>query len=176
VFNLLLQVSMDGRLTDSQGRTWDLAAQVVVYDQQLEPRALERGAHRRTSRTAKQTWIALMRPWRQALSPVRQNFLNRHHELDSAFPRFRRRIYSASCAAAWLSSASLLAEKQLELQVEEAGGRPARARATKPEYGSSGVRRCAPPDRETPGHRAARGSFRGLGGEGQLAPESAPQP
>ncbi|MEY3735490.1 MAG: ATPase, partial [Cyanobacteriota bacterium] len=114
VFNLLLQVLDDGRLTDSQGRTVDFRHTVVIMTSNLASRAILEHA-----RQAEADPAALEAAVDRALaSQFRPEFLNRIDEVI----RFRplaatdlERIVRLQIR----DLAALLAEQNLELRVEE---------------------------------------------------------
>jgi ATP-dependent Clp protease ATP-binding subunit ClpA len=135
VFNLLLQVLDDGRLTDSQGRTVDFRHTVVIMTSNLASRSIL--DHARGGLDAAQLEEAVD----QALAArFRPEFLNRIDEVI----RFR------PLAAADLSRivrlqlaelSALLAEQQLQLQVEEPVIEALAAQGYEPEYGARPLRR-----------------------------------
>jgi ATP-dependent Clp protease ATP-binding subunit ClpA len=170
VFNLLLQVLDDGRLTDSQGRTVDFRHTVVIMTSNLASRAiLERaragreawapapGSDERSGAAAAPAAIGSSveaqaasdrerdRQLDQAVDEAlarqfRPEFLNRIDEVI----RFRplgpadlQRIVRLQLA----ELASLLAEQQLELEVEEAAVALLAAQGYEPEYGARPLRR-----------------------------------
>ncbi len=152
VFNLLLQVLDDGRLTDSQGRTVDFRHTVVIMTSNLASRAILEHARARRSRSADpaaaaeagpeaQAEAALERAVDQALaSHFRPEFLNRIDEVI----RFRplepadlRRIVRLQLA----ELAALLREQQLDLEVDEEAIEDLAAQGHEPEYGARPLRR-----------------------------------
>jgi len=156
VFNLLLQVLDDGRLTDSQGRTVDFRHTVVIMTSNLASRAiLERaragrldeaepdplaeagdpaGAEAERDRTLD---VAV----EQALArQFRPEFLNRIDEVIRFRPLGRdelHRIVRLQLA----ELAALLREQQLQLQVEEAVVTALGEQGYEPEYGARPLRR-----------------------------------
>jgi len=149
VFNLLLQVLDDGRLTDSQGRTVDFRHTVVIMTSNLASRAiLERARAARSQpgevsgpESAADLDRRLDRAVEEALArQFRPEFLNRIDELI----RFRplaaadlQRIVRLQLA----ELASLLREQQLELEVEEAAVALLAEQGYEPEYGARPLRR-----------------------------------
>ncbi|QPN67820.1 ATP-dependent Clp protease ATP-binding subunit [Synechococcus sp. CBW1006] len=151
VFNLLLQVLDDGRLTDSQGRTVDFRHTVVIMTSNLASRAiLEHARARRAAMAscaadpetaAAEAEAALERAVDQALaSHFRPEFLNRIDEVI----RFRplepadlQRIVRLQLA----ELAGLLREQQLELQVDEPAIEALAIQGYEPEYGARPMRR-----------------------------------
>ncbi len=135
VFNLLLQVLDDGRLTDSQGRTVDFRHTVVIMTSNLASRAIldrARGSLQEPE---------LEQAVEQALSrQFRPEFLNRIDEVI----RFRplgpaelQRIVRLQLA----ELAALLREQQLEFVVDEAVVTALADQAYEPEYGARPLRR-----------------------------------
>ena len=155
VFNLLLQVLDDGRLTDSQGRTVDFRHTVVIMTSNLASRAIleraraGRGAGASAPGSGEEAGAAseqerdrqLDQAVEEALArQFRPEFLNR---LDEVI-RFRplgpadlQRIVRLQLA----ELAALLAEQQLELEVEEAAVALLAAQGYEPEYGARPLRR-----------------------------------
>ncbi|MEA5474315.1 AAA family ATPase, partial [Synechococcus sp. CCY9201] len=159
VFNLLLQVLDDGRLTDSQGRTVDFRHTVVIMTSNLASRAILEHARARRAAMASAALAssaagpesavaetvaaeaALERAVDQALaSHFRPEFLNRIDEVI----RFRplepadlQRIVRLQLA----ELAGLLREQQLELQVDEPAIEALAIQGYEPEYGARPMRR-----------------------------------
>ena len=157
VFNLLLQVLDDGRLTDSQGRTVDFRHTVVIMTSNLASRAILDSA--RAVREAgvepdqqawldQQTWLDQQID--QALaSQFRPEFLNRIDEVI----RFRplgpddlQRIVRLQLA----ELARLLAEQHLELEVPEPVVQALAEQGYEPEYGARPLRRVLRRQLENP--------------------------
>ena len=134
VFNLLLQVLDDGRLTDSQGRTVDFRNTVVIMTSNLASQALLE--HARNGDGA-----ALDAAIEAALArQFRPEFLNRIDEVI----RFRplaaddlQRIVRLQLAEV----AELLAEQQLQLEVDDAVVQALAEQGYEPEYGARPLRR-----------------------------------
>ena len=145
VFNLLLQVLDDGRLTDSQGRTVDFRHTVVIMTSNLASRAIldaARGAGRAEGSEGggdQQAWLD--RQIDQALaSHFRPEFLNRIDEVIRFRPLGRddlQRIVRLQLA----ELSALLAEQQLELVVEESVVAGLAEQGYEPEYGARPLRR-----------------------------------
>jgi ATP-dependent Clp protease ATP-binding subunit ClpA len=139
VFNLLLQVLDDGRLTDSQGRTVDFRHTVVIMTSNLAGRAiLERARAPQESPEAEE---ALRQEVDQALArQFRPEFLNRIDEVIRFRPLGKedlRRIVHLQLR----ELAHLLAEQQLRLEVDEAVVAALAERGWEPEYGARPLRR-----------------------------------
>jgi ATP-dependent Clp protease ATP-binding subunit ClpA len=141
VFNLLLQVLDDGRLTDSQGRTVDFRHTVVIMTSNLASRAILESARRGGAEAGDEPDRTLEEAVDQALSrQFRPEFLNRIDEVI----RFRplgpadlQRIVRLQLA----ELAALLREQQLELQVDEAVVSSLAEQGYEPEYGARPLRR-----------------------------------
>ena len=143
VFNLLLQVLDDGRLTDSQGRTVDFRHTVVILTSNLASRAILEAARQRRqgSAPAPQIEQQLEQAVDQALArQFRPEFLNRIDEVI----RFRplepadlQRIVHLQIA----ELAALLAEQGLRLEVSEPVVAALAEQGYEPEYGARPLRR-----------------------------------
>ncbi len=135
VFNVLLQVLDDGRLTDSQGRTVDFRHTVVVMTSNLASRAILDNA--RTGADPAQ----LEQQVEQALaSQFRPEFLNRIDEVirfQPLGPEQLQRIVHLQLA----DLAALLREQGLELQVDAPVVPWLAQQGYEPEYGARPLRR-----------------------------------
>jgi ATP-dependent Clp protease ATP-binding subunit ClpA len=135
VFNVLLQVLDDGRLTDSQGRTVDFRHTVVVMTSNLASRAIL--DHARSAGDPAQ----LEQQVEQALaSQFRPEFLNRIDEVirfQPLGPEQLQRIVHLQLA----ELAALLREQGLELQVEPPVVPWLAQQGYEPEYGARPLRR-----------------------------------
>jgi ATP-dependent Clp protease ATP-binding subunit ClpA len=135
VFNLLLQVLDDGRLTDSQGRTVDFRHTVVILTSNLASRAILE--HARGGLEERQLEQAVD----EALaSRFRPEFLNRIDEVirfRPLAPEDLQRIVRLQLA----ELADLLGEQQLSLQVDEDVVAALAAQGYEPEYGARPLRR-----------------------------------
>jgi ATP-dependent Clp protease ATP-binding subunit ClpB len=149
VFNLLLQVLDDGRLTDSQGRTVDFRHTVVIMTSNLASRAILEAARGEEAgegsdvggdqNADRQTWLDQQID--QALaSQFRPEFLNRIDEVIRFRPLGRadlQRIVRLQLA----ELTALLAEQHLELVVEEPVVAALAEQGYEPEYGARPLRR-----------------------------------
>ncbi|MCP9887555.1 AAA family ATPase [Cyanobium sp. ATX 6A2] len=139
VFNLLLQVLDDGRLTDSQGRTVDFRHTVVIMTSNLASRAILENARSGADPEVRER--QLDEAVEAALaSHFRPEFLNRIDEVI----RFRplaaddlQRIVRLQLA----ELGALLAEQGLELVVEEPVVQALAEQGYEPEYGARPLRR-----------------------------------
>ncbi len=136
VFNLLLQVLDDGRLTDSQGRTVDFRHTVVIMTSNLASRAILDNARQALGEQQLQQQIE------QALaSQFRPEFLNRIDEVIRFRPLERsdlQRIVRLQLA----ELSALLAEQQLRLEVTEPVVQALAEQGYEPEYGARPLRRA----------------------------------
>jgi hypothetical protein len=144
VFNLLLQVLDDGRLTDSQGRTVDFRHTVVIMTSNLASRAILESARRggvEGEGASAEAERALEEAVDQALArQFRPEFLNRIDEVIRFRPLGRsdlQRIVRLQIK----ELEALLAEQQLQLQVEDAVVALLAQQGYEPEYGARPLRR-----------------------------------
>jgi ATP-dependent Clp protease ATP-binding subunit ClpB len=152
VFNLLLQVLDDGRLTDSQGRTVDFRHTVVIMTSNLASRAILERARSASStdggrdphapeegEQAQERSLDLA--VEEALSrQFRPEFLNRIDEVIRFRPLARadlERIVRLQLA----ELAALLREQHLELELDEAVVVALAQQGYEPEYGARPLRR-----------------------------------
>jgi ATP-dependent Clp protease ATP-binding subunit ClpB len=142
VFNLLLQVLDDGRLTDSQGRTVDFRHTVVIMTSNLASRAILESARRRgqdPDGPGDENWLAEQVD--QALaSQFRPEFLNRIDEVirfRPLEPQDLQRIVRLQLA----ELAGLLGEQGLALEVPEPVVQALARQGYEPEYGARPLRR-----------------------------------
>jgi ATP-dependent Clp protease ATP-binding subunit ClpA len=145
VFNLLLQVLDDGRLTDSQGRTVDFRHTVVIMTSNLAGREiLERARlHRQDGEPDAQTEAdrRLTEAVERALArQFRPEFLNRIDEVirfRPLQPEDLQRIVQLQLK----ELTNLLREQKLELHVDEAVVEALAREGYEPEYGARPLRR-----------------------------------
>ncbi|MCB4408159.1 ATP-dependent Clp protease ATP-binding subunit [Synechococcus sp. MU1642] len=145
VFNLLLQVLDDGRLTDSQGRTVDFRHTVVVMTSNLaSPAILEHARSESTNESVLQQQVDAA-----LSSQFRPEFLNRIDEVI----RFRPLEVSDLVRIVQLQLkdlAALLAEQGLALLVDEAVAEAIARQGHEPEYGARPLRRVLRRQLENP--------------------------
>jgi len=152
VFNLLLQVLDDGRLTDSQGRTVDFRHTVIVMTSNLASRAILDTAKLSKEKESEVEYLEekLTKNIDQALSQkFRPEFLNRIDEVI----RFRPlktgdlqqiiRLYLTDLK-------NLLAEQGLELRVDQSAIEILALQGYEPEYGARPLRRVLRRQLENP--------------------------
>ena len=148
VFNLLLQVLDDGRLTDSQGRTVDFRHTVVIMTSNLASRAILENA--RAGGDPAEREQALEQAVDQALAAqFRPEFLNRIDEVirfRPLAPADLQRIVRLQLA----ELARLLAEQHLELEVPEPVVQALAEQGYEPEYGARPLRRVLRRQLENP--------------------------
>ncbi|MBQ8966305.1 ATP-dependent chaperone ClpB [Ruminococcus sp.] len=116
VFNILLQVLDDGRVTDSQGRTIDFKNTVIILTSNLGSPFILEGIDEQTgdiSEEAKENVNELLR------SHFRPEFLNRLDEIVMYKPLLKSEIYSI-CGLMLKSLEKRLADKRLKLEISEA--------------------------------------------------------
>ena len=146
VFNLLLQVLDDGRLTDSQGRTVDFRHTVVIMTSNLASRAILERARAGSSEPAdpgrdQHLDRELERAVDEALArQFRPEFLNRIDEVIRFRP-LRPADLQRIVRLQLVELAALLREQQLELEVEEAAVTLLAEQGYEPEYGARPLRR-----------------------------------
>ncbi len=141
VFNVLLQVLDDGRLTDSQGRTVDFRHTVVVMTSNLASRAILDSSRQAQSGDDAEVAQALDSVVDDALAHhFRPEFLNRIDEVI----RFRplgvhdlERIVRLQLA----DLTRLLAEQGLELRIDDEVAHDLATLGFEPEYGARPLRR-----------------------------------
>ena len=141
VFNVLLQVLDDGRLTDSQGRTVDFRHTVVVMTSNLASRAILESARQAQAGDDAVDVQALDTAVDEALAHhFRPEFLNRIDEVI----RFRplgvedlEQIVRLQLA----DLARLIREQGLELRVDDAVAHDLAILGLEPEYGARPLRR-----------------------------------
>ncbi|MGB5240165.1 MAG: AAA family ATPase [Prochlorococcaceae cyanobacterium] len=134
VFNLLLQVLDDGRLTDSQGRTVDFRHTVVVMTSNLASRAILESA-----RSGDDSGLEAAVE-RALAGQFRPEFLNRIDEVirfRPLAPSDLQRIVRLQVA----ELAALLREQRLELEIDEAVVSRLAELGYEPEFGARPLRR-----------------------------------
>ena len=145
VFNLLLQVLDDGRLTDSQGRTVDFRHTVVVMTSNLASPVILEHARSGSSDDAQ-----LQQQVDAALSSqFRPEFINRIDEVIRFRPlEVKDLVRIVRLQLADLSS--LMAEQGLSLEVDDAVADSLARQGHEPEYGARPLRRVLRRQLENP--------------------------
>ncbi|HRD41811.1 MAG TPA: AAA family ATPase, partial [Prochlorococcaceae cyanobacterium AMR_MDS_5431] len=138
VFNLLLQVLDDGRLTDSQGRTVDFQHTVIVMTSNLAGKAILNRAKQEKSKAADDNCeLAIESALNKQFRP---EFLNRIDEVIRFHPLTLvdlQHIVRLQLA----SLAELLMEEGLRLEIEESVVYQLARQGYEPEYGARPLRR-----------------------------------
>ena len=115
VFNILLQVLDDGRVTDSQGRTVDFKNTVIILTSNLGSPFILEGIDEKTgdiSDDAREKVNELLR------THFRPEFLNRLDEVVMYKPLLKSEIYSI-CGLMLKSLEKRLADKRLKMEITE---------------------------------------------------------
>ena len=141
VFNVLLQVLDDGRLSDSQGRTVDFRHTVVVMTSNLASRAILEAARLGGESEAQEASPSLDVAVDEALSShFRPEFLNRIDEVIRFRPLDQKDL-SRIVRLQLADLSSLLQEQGLALQVDDAVIDTLVSLGYEPEYGARPLRR-----------------------------------
>ena len=143
VFNVLLQVLDDGRLTDSHGRTVDFRNAVVIMTSNLGSDRIQELSGKADYETMKATILEI------ASASFRPEFLNRIDELVVFHPLKREQIN----AIADLQVAQLqrrLAEQDLAIAVSDAAKALLARAGFDPAYGARPLKRAVQTHLETP--------------------------
>ena len=141
VFNVLLQVLDDGRLTDSQGRTVDFRHTVVVMTSNLASRAILESARQGHESDSQHDSTSLDSAVDEALGRhFRPEFLNRIDEVIRFRPLDQQDL-SRIVRLQLADLATLLREQGLTLQVDDAVIEALVSLGYEPEYGARPLRR-----------------------------------
>ncbi len=152
VFNVLLQVLDDGRLTDSQGRTVDFRHTVIVMTSNLASRAIIETARSSEEKTDNQKLLDnnLSSKVNEALEKqFRPEFLNRIDEIirfRPLQPKDLEQIVSLQLKAL----GDLLEEQGLQLRVDDSVIKLIASQGYEPEYGARPLRRVIRRQLENP--------------------------
>ena len=156
VFNILLQVLDDGRLSDSQGRTVDFRHTVVVMTSNLASRAIlesaraASGSEPPSAQEQAERDAALGEAVDRALAQqFRPELLNRIDEVIRFRP-LRPEDLARIVRLQLADLAALLQEQQLVLQVDEAVVARLARQGYEPEYGARPLRRLLRRSLENP--------------------------
>ena len=144
VFNILLQILDDGRITDSQGRTVDFKNTIIILTSNLGSEALLEGIQENgeISREARDAVQALLR------RSFRPEFLNRLDETILFKPLTRENL-TGIIDILMKGLKSRLAEKLLKLEVTEEAKRLLIDRGYDPIYGARPLKRYLQSTAET---------------------------
>ncbi len=143
VFNLLLQVLDDGRLTDSQGRTIDFRHTVVVMTSNLASRQILENAKlsEETEIVPEELEERISKSIEEALGKhFRPEFLNRIDEIIRFMPLTKEGLQEI-IKLQISELTQLIAEQELELKVDEKTIEALALEAYEPEYGARTLRR-----------------------------------
>ena len=157
VFNILLQVLDDGRLTDSHGRTVNFRNTIVIMTSNLGSQFLLEGLSKRGEITedARNAVLALLK------ETFRPEFLNRLDETVVFKPLAQTEIQSIA-RLMLRDLEARLRERGLKLAVDDAAVALLVERGYDPAYGARPLKRHIQTDLETPIARAIlQGSFAG---------------
>ena len=157
VFNILLQVLDDGRLTDSHGRTVNFRNTIVIMTSNLGSQFLLEGLSKKGEITeeAKKAVLALLK------ETFRPEFLNRLDETVVFKPLAQTEIQSIA-RLMLRDLEARLRERGLKLAVDDAAVALLVERGYDPAYGARPLKRHIQTDLETPIARAIlQGSFSG---------------
>ncbi|HVH76446.1 MAG TPA: ATP-dependent chaperone ClpB [Stellaceae bacterium] len=163
VFNVLLQVLDDGRLTDGQGRTVDFRNTLIVLTSNLGSEALAslpEGANVESARPA------VMAAVREAFRP---EFLNRLDEI-LLFRRLSRTDMQGIVAIQLRHLEKLLAERKIALEVDEAAKAWLANAGYDPVYGARPLKRVIQRELQNP---LAQKILEGKIGDGASVPVTA---
>ena len=144
VFNILLQILDDGRITDSQGRTVDFKNTIIILTSNLGSEALLEGIQEdgEISQEARDAVQALLR------RSFRPEFLNRLDEIILFKPLTRENL-TGIIDILMKGLKGRLADKLLKLEVTEEAKRLIIDRGYDPIYGARPLKRCLQSSAET---------------------------
>jgi ATP-dependent Clp protease ATP-binding subunit ClpB len=170
VFNVLLQILDEGRLTDSQGRTVDFKNTVLIMTSNIGSQAIQEGMTGDTLSEA--TRGEVMEALREHFRP---EFLNRVDEVV-VFEPLRRRDIARIVDVQMGRLRKLLADKKLELQLTDAAREFLAEHGFDPVYGARPLKRAIQKYVQDPLARKLLGGefqpgdvIQADAGEGQLA-------
>lgn len=136
VFNVLLQVLDDGRITDSQGRTVDFKNTILIMTSNIGSSFLLEGINENGDISKEASDLAL----NQLRASFRPEFLNRLDEIIMFKPLTKDNI--SSIINLQLEDINkLLADKQLNLELTDAAKELVADRAYDPSYGARPLKR-----------------------------------
>ncbi len=134
VFNLLLQVLDDGRLTDGHGRTVDFRNTIIVLTSNLGSEVLAARPDAAADAAVREEVLALTR------AHFRPEFLNRLDEII-VFHRLERSHMDGIVAIQVANLVKLLADRGLRLELDEAAASWLAETGTDPVYGARPLKR-----------------------------------
>ncbi|HUB66124.1 MAG TPA: ATP-dependent chaperone ClpB [Candidatus Methylacidiphilales bacterium] len=150
VFNTLLQILDDGRLTDSQGRTVDFKNTIIIMTSNIGSRHLIENASERSGEIAEKTREAVMAEMRAHFRP---EFLNRVDEIVLFKPLTLAEIERIVDLQLNLLR-SRLAERHIELELNATAKELLARRGYDPVYGARPLKRLIQRELETKLSRA----------------------
>jgi ATP-dependent Clp protease ATP-binding subunit ClpB len=133
VFNVLLQLLDDGRLTDGQGRTVDFRNTVIIMTSNLGSQVIQDMANRRFEEVRERVMEVLR-------AHFRPEFLNRVDEII-VFRQLTREQLAAVVDIQLAGLQQRLAERNIHLRVTEAAKRLLAERGWDPAYGARPLKR-----------------------------------
>ena len=125
VFNVLLQILDDGRLTDAKGRTVDFKNTVLIMTSNLGSREIQEAEG-----DEKQVREAVLQELRATLQTGVSESHRRHRDLPSTFARADR-ARSSTCS--WSVCAAMLGERNIQLVLGRLGATASGARRLRSE-------------------------------------------
>ncbi len=143
VFNVLLQVLDDGRLTDGQGRTVDFKNAIIILTSNLGSDIL---ASQKDGEDVELVRAQVMNVVRQAFRP---EFLNRLDE-TVLFHRLSRRNMTGIVAIQLKRLQALLADRKLELQLDDSAKEWLAEAGYDPVYGARPLKRVIQRELQNP--------------------------
>jgi len=150
VFNTLLQILDDGRLTDSQGRTVDFKNTIIIMTSNIGSRYLIENASEKSGEIAEKTRDLVMAEMRAHFRP---EFLNRVDEIVLFKPLTLAEIERIVDLQLNLLRARL-AERHIELELTDAAKELLARRGYDPVYGARPLKRIIQRELETKLSRA----------------------
>jgi ATP-dependent Clp protease ATP-binding subunit ClpB len=150
VFNTLLQILDDGRLTDSQGRTVDFKNTIIIMTSNIGSRHLIENASEKSGEINEKTREAVMAEMRAHFRP---EFLNRVDEIVLFKPLTLREIERIVDLQINLLR-SRLAERHIELELSDTAKELLARRGYDPVYGARPLKRVIQRELETKLSRA----------------------
>jgi ATP-dependent Clp protease ATP-binding subunit ClpB len=134
VFNVLLQVLDDGRLTDGQGRTVDFRNTIIIMTSNLGAEYLSNQAPGEDVKAVREQVMAVVR------AHFRPEFLNRVDDI-LLFHRLRRDEMGAIVSIQLIRVQKLLDERKIKLDVDEKARSWLADRGYDPAYGARPLKR-----------------------------------
>ena len=143
VFNVLLQVLDDGRLTDGQGRTVDFRNTVIIMTSNLGSDRIQEGAGEECYSEMKAQVMSIVS------QHFRPEFINRLDDMIVFHPLLREQLHEIARIQVALLSARL-ASKDLTLRVSDAAIDKLSAAGFDPVYGARPLKRAIQTQLENP--------------------------